>query len=156
MALPNKRSSGTNITIMDDLQHFDPKIYKHWIEDRVRYSDLDPVGHVNNNSISQYFENARAYLYRLIAPTWPLGDSVFVLARTAVDYHRELHMPADLRIGSAIARIGRSSLTICNALFHGTHGVAWCESVSVLIDQKTRKPVEIPILMREHAKEYLL
>ncbi len=141
---------------MDKSQQFNPDIYKHWTEDHVRFSDLDPVGHVNNNAISQYFENARAFLYMTITPSWPQGERVFVLAHIAIDYRRELHMPADLRIGTGLLRIGRTSVTVANALFRGEDGIAWCESVSVLIDQKTRNPMEIPPDLRQHCERYML
>ena len=32
-------------------------------KDYVRFSDLDPLGHTNNNAIGEYFENARAALF---------------------------------------------------------------------------------------------
>jgi acyl-CoA thioester hydrolase len=135
---------------------FDEKLYKHWTTDHVRFSDLDPVGHVNNNAISQYFENARAFLYMTITPSWPRGDAFFVLARTAIDYRRELHMPADLRIGTTIHKIGRTSITVVNVLFRGTDGIAACESISVLIDQKTRQPLEISADLRQRCAEHML
>jgi acyl-CoA thioester hydrolase len=141
---------------MDKNQQYEPTLYKHWVTDHVRFSDLDPVGHVNNNAISQYFENARAHLYKYITPEWPQGDRFFVLARTAIDYKQELHMPADLKVGTVIIRIGRTSMTVANALFRGTDGMAWCESVSVLIDQKTRRPVEIDGALRKACEEFAL
>src|SRR5580692_3157809 len=127
---------------MDDTERFDQRRYKHWIEDHVRFSDLDPLGHVNNNAIGQYFENARAAFFLKITPNWPYRDQLFLLARTAVDFRHELHMPAQLCIGSGVIHIGRTSLTLANALFRGKKengdGIAYCESVSVLIDQRTR------------------
>jgi acyl-CoA thioester hydrolase len=143
---------------MDDAQRFDPRRYKHWIEDHVRFSDLDPLGHVNNNSIGQYFENARAALFMKITPNWPHRDQLFLLARTAVDFRHELHMPASLFIGSGVLRVGRTSLTLSNALYReekkAENGIAYCESVSVLIDQRTRKPVEVPDELRRVFMEY--
>jgi len=144
---------------MDDSQYFDPTRYRYWGKDQVRFSDLDPVGHVNNNAIGQYFENARATLFIKVTPLWPQGDQFFVLGRTAIDFRRELHMPALLLIGTSIVRVGRSSITIANALFQGEearseNGIAYCESISVWIDRITRRPVEIPLGLRELMKSY--
>lgn len=141
---------------MERNQYFNRDFYRLWTSDHVRFSDLDPVGHVNNNSISQYFENARAYLYMKMTPGWPNGGHVFVLAHTAMDYCRELHMPAELEIGTAIQSIGRTSLTVTNALFHGKLGIAGCTSVSVLIDGKTRRPIEIPDDLRFRCQELMI
>jgi acyl-CoA thioester hydrolase len=145
---------------MDDTQHFNPAHYRYWGKDQVRFSDLDPVGHVNNNAIGQYFENARATLFIKVTPLWPQGDQFFVLGRTAIDFRRELHMPSPLLIGTSIARIGRTSITVNNALFRGEearseNGIAYCESISVWIDRVTRKPVEIPASLREIMKPYI-
>ena len=95
--------------IMDDAQRFDQRRYKHWIDDQVRFSDLDPLGHVNNNAIGQYFENARADLFIKATPDWPNRPQLFVLGRIAIDFRRELHIPAKLRIGASICQMGRTS-----------------------------------------------
>ncbi len=139
---------------MDDQQRFAQSRYKHWIKDQVRFSDLDPVGHVNNNAIGTYFENARADLYREVTPLWPHGEKFFVLARTAVDFRRELHLPAQLRIGTGVVSVGRTSMLLINALFRGDDGLAYCESVSVYIDSATRKPTEIPQDLRTLLRKY--
>ncbi len=128
---------------MDDLERFDQTDYKHWVEDRVRFSDLDPLGHVNNKAVSEYFENARALLFMEVTPNWPKRDDLFVLAHLAIDYRRELHFPSPLKIGTQVLSFGRTSMKMASAVFRDSDGIAYCESVSVLINQKTRKPVEI-------------
>jgi acyl-CoA thioester hydrolase len=138
----------------DDTLHFNPAAYRHWTDDHVRFSDLDPFGHVNNNSIGQYFENARAAFYHERGPAGPHDGQMFILAHVAVDFRHELHMPAQLRIGTGVIKIGRTSLTLANALFKGTKGLAYCESVSVLIDQRTRKPTPISDELRKMLEDY--
>lgn len=139
---------------MEDTERFDRARYTFWIDDHVRFSDLDPLGHVNNNAIGQYFENARAALFMEVTPRWPNRDKLFVLAHIAIDFRRELHMPANLRIGTGVIKAGRTSLTLASALYHGEDGVAYGESVSVFIDQKTRQPSEIPDELRRIIKEF--
>jgi acyl-CoA thioester hydrolase len=139
---------------MDDQKLFDQSRYTHWIEDHVRFSDLDPLGHVNNNSIGQYFENARAALFMDVTPNWPHRDKLFSLAHTAIDFRRELHMPAQLRIGTGVTGVGRTSLKLVNALFRGSDGLAYCESVSVFINRTTRKPIEVPEDLRKILMKY--
>ncbi|MBV8061115.1 MAG: acyl-CoA thioesterase [Alphaproteobacteria bacterium] len=134
---------------------FDRKHYHHWIEDRVRFSDLDPLGHVNNNAISQYFENARALFYMRLTPLWPRGDKLFVLARVEVNYRHELHMPAHLKIGTGVRKIGTTSLTLTNVLYSDRVGIAYGQSVSVLIDKKKRRPVPIDDELRSLIQDIL-
>jgi acyl-CoA thioester hydrolase len=140
---------------MDDRERFEQKHYKHWIEDKVRFGDLDPVGHVNNNAIGQYFENARAFLFMAITPGWPNRDDLFVLGRTAIDFRKELHLPAALKVGSRILKLGRTSMVLSNGLFSEGAGIAYCESVSVLIDRKTRAPIALPDDLRARLAVYM-
>jgi acyl-CoA thioester hydrolase len=144
---------------MDDSSIFNQSVYKHWVDDHVRFGDLDPLGHVNNNAIGQYFENARAFLFMLVTPGWPRSEDLFILARTAIDFRRELHLPAALRVGSRILKIGRTSMVLGNALFAekagAEIGIAACESVSVLIDLKTREPKPFPDHLRATLEQYM-
>lgn len=139
---------------MRDSARFDQNRYKHWVDDHVRFSDLDALGHTNNNAIGQYFENARAILFMEVTPQWPRRNELFVLAHIAIDYHHELHMPAELRIGTRILGFGRTSMRMASALFHGSTGIAYAETVSVLINETTRKPIEIPPDLRKILMSY--
>ena len=44
-------------------ERLDPSFYRHWIEDRVRFADLDPLGHCNNAAIGGFFESSRVALF---------------------------------------------------------------------------------------------
>lgn len=139
---------------LTDAQRFAKKRYKHWSSDYVRFSDLDALGHTNNNAIGEYFENARAVLFMEVTPDWPHRQTLFVLARIAIDYRHELHMPADLRVGTCVTGFGRTSMRMASALFHGDIGIAYAETVSVLIEEVSRKPVEIPADLRKILTKY--
>jgi len=143
-----------NIETITDARRFDPARYKHWAKDYVRFSDLDPLGHTNNNAIGEYFENARAALFMEVTPSWPHRDTIFVLARICIDYRHELHLPADLRIGTCVLGFGRTSMRMASAVFHEKIGIAYAETVSVLIEEKSRKPVEIPADLRGVLEKY--
>jgi len=138
----------------DDAKIFDKKRYKHWVDDHVRFSDLDALGHTNNNAIGQFFENARAVLFMEVTPQWPYRDQIFVLARIAIDYRHELHMPAQVRVGTSVTGFGRTSMRMASALFHGEIGIAYAETVSVLIEEHSRQPVEIPADLRKILAAY--
>ena len=140
---------------MEDQHRFNRARYRHWQEDQVRFSDLDPLGHVNNNAIGTYFENARASLFAIVTPNWPWRDCIFVLAHSAIDFRQELHLPAKLQIGSCITGLGRTSMKLANAVFHEDRGIAYCENVSVLINQTTRQPVELDAELRTRLNQFL-
>jgi acyl-CoA thioester hydrolase len=127
----------------------DPNQYKFWQEDHVRFGDLDVIGHVNNLAMGSYFENARVALMRKAFPHWPNGETLFVLVQTRFDYFYELNYPAQLRIGTRLLSFGRSSMRLGAALFHDKELVAQSTTVSVLINQETRKPVMVPDDLRQ-------
>src|SRR6185312_8655715 len=105
----------TKVETITDGHRFNAARYKHWAKDYVRFSDLDPLGHTNNNAIGEYFENARASLFMEVTPLWPRREQIFVLARISIDYRHELHIPADLRIGSCVCGFGSTSMRMASA-----------------------------------------
>lgn len=109
------------------------------LEERLRFSDTDMVGHVNNAVFATMFESGRVAL--LFDPEQPLAGpgQTFVLARLGIDFRAELHYPGMVTIASGVSRIGSSSITMPQALFSGERCVATGESVLVLIDQQTRR-----------------
>jgi acyl-CoA thioester hydrolase len=126
----------------------DPAQYRFWQEDHVRFGDLDVIGHVNNLAMGSYFENARVALMRQVFPNWPNGDSLFVLVQTRFDYFYELYYPAQLRVGTRLLSFGKSSMRLGAALFHNKELVAQCTTVSVLINNQSRKPMLVPETLR--------
>lgn len=139
--------AAVNPNLTADLSN--PDQYKFWQEDHVRFGDLDVIGHVNNLAMGSYFENARVALLRKVFPNWPNGETLFVLVQTRFDYFYELNYPAQLRIGTRLLSFGRSSMRLGAALYHDTELVAQSTTVSVLINQETRKPVTVPDDLRQ-------
>jgi acyl-CoA thioester hydrolase len=125
-----------------------PEEFPHRTIETIRFGDLDRQGHVNNAVFSTHFESGRVIIlympeYGLIVP----GAS-FVLARIAIDFLGEMHWPGNVEIGTAITRLGNSSITLYQALFVRGDCVATAENTLVLIDKATRKPMPFP---PEHA-----
>ncbi|MGQ9368134.1 acyl-CoA thioesterase [Azospirillum sp. ST 5-10] len=130
----------------------DPAGYAFWTEERVRFADLDAVGHVNNNAIGVYFEQGRVEL---------LGEGfaadvpwTVVVARTVTEFKAELLYPATVRVGLRVLRFGTTSLTLGCAIFHGDRLVATQEAVSVIVDRKTHRPLPLPDDLRARLAPY--
>lgn len=126
----------------------DPNFYRVWQDDHVRFGDLDMLGHVNNLAMGSYFENARIALHHRLMPEWPRGPHLFVSVHTEFDYIRELHYPAQIRIGTRLLKMGHSSLHLGGALWQNQNLIATCISISALIDTQTRQSMEIPAELR--------
>lgn len=121
----------------------DPARYRHWAEEQVRFADLDPLGHVNNNAVGVYFESGRVAFYRATRLHEGTPDRRPVVRRIVIEFLAELHFPAALRVGTRPVRIGRSSITFRQGLFTAGRCVATAETVSVMFDLAARRPVSL-------------
>lgn len=133
----------------------DPAAYRFWIDERVRFDDLDMLGHVNNKSFTTYAECGRAAFLREIGLWQPASLPHNVIARLEVDYLRELHYPADVRVGVRVLRIGTSSFTLGQGMFSGGHCVATAATVLVHIDPVKRKSVDLDADMRSRLEAWI-
>ncbi|WP_042689375.1 thioesterase family protein [Azospirillum sp. B506] len=120
-----------------------PDLYRFWWEERVRFNDLDAVGHVNNNAIGVFFEQARIALLHG-AGGFRDGDPwTVVLARSLIEYKAELLYPNTVRIGARTLRVGTSSITLGCAIFLGDRCIATQEAVAVIVDKAAHRPTPI-------------
>lgn len=109
----------------------------------VRFSDCDPLGHVNNAKYSTYLEQARIVLWRRQIGFWSRraaeggsrGEG-FILARTEIDFKSQAHDGDELLVKLWIAGFGRSSATYRYEIVDGPTGrlVAAAKTVQVWFD----------------------
>ncbi|MGH1351371.1 MAG: acyl-CoA thioesterase [Methyloligellaceae bacterium] len=113
-------------------------------EEIVRFSDNDMVGHVNNLAFVSYIETGRVeFLYTgIIDELTPNAN--FVVVKMDLEFHKEMNWPGKIQIGSAITRIGRTSIGMSQALFQNGICTCTCDSALVLMDRTSRKPIPIP------------
>jgi acyl-CoA thioester hydrolase len=107
--------------------------------DKLRYGDTDRQGHVNNAVFATFMETGRVEL--IYNPDDPLLDEgfSFVLAKLDIDYVAEVLWPGTVEIGTRVLRVGRSSVTMQQAVFQNGKLCASAETVVVHFDQTTRK-----------------
>ena len=115
------------------------KTYAVWTRVSLRYADTDRQGHVNNAVFSTFLEAGRVEL--LLQGDAPLNDpgAAFVIARLVLDFKAEINWPGEVWIGSRVARIGRSSTVLEQAIFQGEVHAAQAESVAVQMNEATRR-----------------
>lgn len=132
-----------------------PAHYRFWVDEQVRYRDLDALGHCNSAVYSTYFEQARVTLLR--SAGLPLvGDAdPFALVRQLIEYRAELMLGAKLRIGTRVTKLGRTSIAFDNAIFAGERCAATAEITGVLIAVNDRRPMELSPELRAKLAAYL-
>ena len=123
--------------------------FRHWTPITLRYSDQDPMGHVNNATYLVYFEAARVtYLNQFLEP----GEGVdTVLARVTVDFLREMHFPGTIEVGSCLLGLGNKSVRSGYGVFRDGECIATSEAVNVFFDTAARRSVLPP----EHVRAAL-
>ena len=131
--------------------------FYHPIE--VRYSDLDPQGHVNNAKFLTYFEQARAeYMIRL--GLFAKGQSFLELGVIVADAHIQYRSPVlwgmDVRVGARISRIGGRSMTMEYRMIDQADGkeLATGSTALVTFDYHTHKTMPVPEAWREKIKQF--
>ncbi len=122
----------------------DPARFRHWVQDHVRFGDLDPLGHANNNAINIIMENGRVALLDRMEIRPLLPDGLMVIKTTRTEFNAEVHRPARLDIGVGIGTVGTSSYSILAGLFVNGMNAATHEAWMVLIDRQSRRPVPLP------------
>jgi acyl-CoA thioester hydrolase len=118
-----------------------PKLedFPHKAADIIRLADLDHQGHVNNAVFATYFETGRVALMHEAFGGLRFGDKIFVVARLEINYLRELHWPGQVDACTGVERIGSSSVTYAQAVFHDGACAASGRTTMVFIDRATRR-----------------
>lgn len=121
-----------------------PEDFKLWTTDRLRYCDTDRQGHVNNAVFATFCESGRtSLLFEEGAPIAPPGFA-WVIARLVLDFRSELNWPGEVATGTAVARIGTSSIVLKQGMFKDGVCAAEAETVIVLMDESTRRAAPLP------------
>jgi acyl-CoA thioester hydrolase len=105
--------------------------YPLWEQVPVRFGDLDPLGHVNNVAIAQLYEESRVRFGRILVERSGATLHRLVLASLTVHYLAETHYPEPVEVGIGVARIGRSSYALAQALYQGGRCVGVADSTLV-------------------------
>jgi acyl-CoA thioester hydrolase len=122
-----------------------PAAYRHWTPVEIRFRDIDLLGHVNNVALTGWLEDGRARLELPIQPVAPApGKPAIVLAELRVQFLEEVHFEDAVRVGTVIERLGRTSVTIGQAVFAGDRCAVIGRVIEVLIDDRTRAPMAWP------------
>ncbi len=108
---------------------------------RVRWSDVDSYGHVNNVKYFEYFQEARiAFLSHLTHSGAGETDRGVVVARIDVDYRRPISFRTDpFEILTWVVRVGTSSYDLEAQIRDGDEVLSRARAVIVAFDQGTQR-----------------
>jgi acyl-CoA thioester hydrolase len=117
--------------------------------EKVRYSDTDRQGHVNNVMFSAFLEAGRVEVLHCSGQKLSARGTEFVLAQSNISLLGQLYWPGEVTVGTGIAQVGRSSVTFHQALFQG--GICTAVSAAVLVLMRVHTGKSTPLSARTRA-----
>ncbi len=123
---------------------------------RLRFCDTDQLGHVNNAVYSVMCEAGRSELMQAAGLLEPGSGYGVVIARLELDFLREMNWPGEIRIETAIHRIGQKSVQLRQHVYQGDTLVAKATSIIAVIDTAKRRAVPITDTWRAALERWLV
>jgi acyl-CoA thioester hydrolase len=106
----------------------------HRMELKVRFSDVDVYGHVNNVKYFEYFQEARIQYVMDMLHDEGLEWREHVVARVDVDYRRPILLRAEpYLVRSWVSHVGTKSFTISGEVLDGPDGQVLARSDVVMV-----------------------
>lgn len=120
--------------------HADPVLadFPHHVDEAVRFSETDLMGHVNNTVFGIYFEVGRSSFLSDQGLFRQEGGS-FVIVKTEIQFLGMIHWPGRIQVGTRVTGAGRSSFTMDQLLQQDDRVVGRSTSTMVVIDPETNK-----------------
>ena len=112
---------------------------RHVFPMRVRFSDVDVYGHVNNVKYFEYYQEARLAFLTSMGRAEDEGRFAVVVARVNVDYKRPILFRTEpYAVESWISRVGNSSFGLNAEIKDGDAVLSRAEAVLVTFDLTTQ------------------
>jgi len=125
-------------------------VSRHVYPCRVRFSDVDIYGHVNNVKYFEYYQEARLAYLTAMGRAEDEGRFAVVVARVNVDYKRPILFRSEpYVIESWIDRVGNSSFGLSAEIKDGDTVLSRAEAVLVTFDLKTQTARPLTAAERE-------
>lgn len=113
---------------------------RHVYQCRVRFSDVDVYGHVNNVKYFEYFQEARLAFFLGLGRDESDDAFAVVVARVDVDYKRPILFRSEpYPIESWVSRVGNSSFVISAEIKDGDTVLSRADATLVTFDVKSQR-----------------
>ncbi len=126
---------------------------------QLRWSDLDPLGHVNNATFVTYFEIARGRFMLHVCPHWDWRKDMFLIGNVTVDFTKELtlHSP-NTQVHMRTSKLGTKSFVLEYVITSGEAGKetvhAKGSTTQIMFDMQSRQTIAIPEDTRSCLQEF--
>ena len=120
-------------------------------EVKVRFRDLDAMGHVNNAAYFTFMEQARTEYYMRYAKARRLDEIEFILASAKCDFKAPIPWGETVVVSAWPTRLGNTSFSLAYELRSKENGTLFAtgESVQVAYDYQAKRPKPLPADLRK-------
>lgn len=123
---------------------------------KVRFQDIDALGHVNSTKIISYLEEGRIDLFKTIKGSYNLEDFDFVIRRIEGDFLEEIFLGDEVLVTTQILKVGKTSLVLSQSVKKDGKICFKGKVVIVFYDIKNKIKKEVPEIIKNNAYKYLV
>ncbi len=119
---------------------------------QIRFTDIDALGHINNNVYLSYFDLGKAdYFERVRGTAVSWIEGAIVIAHLEMDFLEPTFYTEKVVVESKMVKIGDKSGEFIQQLRSEKTGAVKCvcKSIFVYIDSESQKPASVPHVWRE-------
>ena len=111
-------------------------------EIQLRFTDLDPLGHVSNSVYMQYFDMGRMDFFSLISKTSDCPSNV--VASIHIDMIKEIRQGDKVHVETWCSKMGNKSMTVEQHIYAGDVCATKATLILVGFDNETRSSIALP------------
>ncbi|MDR0825618.1 MAG: acyl-CoA thioesterase [Prevotella sp.] len=131
--------------------------FKTTLPIQIRFSDIDAIGHINNNIYFSYFDLGKTSYFDVVKATavsWTAG--LIVLAHIDINFLSPIYYKEKIAVDSKIIRLGDKSGVFLQQVrnIKSNEIKCRCESTFVTYNAHTQSTMSIPDIWRQAISKY--
>ena len=140
-----------------DSKHLD--LFKHQIEIKARFMDIDALHHVNNARYLNFLEEARIdYCKEVLDLRFDINQFNILVARVEIDFIQAILYHETFKISTRISKIGNKSFEFESVFTEGEKEnikiLATAKQILVWMDNKSQSSIRVPDEYRDRIENY--
>lgn len=130
--------------------------FKHTFPVQLRFSDVDPFGHVNNSVYFSLYDLAKTTYFKDVLNLTQMDRLGIVVANINANFLSPMFFTDEIVVQTAMIHLGTKSFTLMQRAISPQTGEVKCEcrTVMVMYDVKAMEAVEIPLEYKQAICKY--
>jgi len=133
------------------------EVFRSSLPIQIRFSDIDALGHINNNIYLTYFDLGKTtYFENLKASYVSWTDGMIVVARIEMDFIAPVFYKENIVVESKITKIGNKSAVFLQQIRNTLTDEIKCRCNTVIVayNPKTMSAMPIPEIWKNAMSEF--